>query len=104
MVTQTPPRRQAAASAPSTAPERDDHQPPPPPRDSTHRGGDGPSLTPSGGPVLVVRWLRPDGHQAESRYYRRGHDARAFASRLRERGREPRIFTTRADWTEVDAR
>jgi hypothetical protein len=53
-----------------------------------------PQIAPISGPLFVVRWIRLDGRDVRHRYYRRLHDAKTFATKLRDAGREARIYRT----------
>ncbi len=62
-----------------------------------------PRLTPSNGPLHVVRWIRDDGRDVKHRYFRRDTDASAFVRKLIANGKRPNDvahFTTEtAVWT-----
>ncbi len=62
-----------------------------------------PRIAPTPGALYVVRWIRRDGRDACHRYYRRQHDAKAFATKLRDAGRESRIYRTPTTWKETEA-
>lgn len=59
-------------------------------------------IQPRPGPLYAVRWIRADGWAVKHRYYRRLHDARAFASKLDAGGWQVEVYvqpTTR--WRRV---
>lgn len=57
---------------------------------------------PSGGPIHVVRWPRRDRAEIRQRFFRRGHDAKAFARLLEERGYTAFVYRSPTEWTEVE--
>ncbi len=60
-----------------------------------------PRIAPTPGPLFVVRWIRLDGRDARHRYYRRRHDAEAFATKLSTAGRDARLYRTTTAWQET---
>lgn len=56
-------------------------------------------LIPQEGELFVVRWLRQDGRDVRHKYFRRRHDAQAFAARLDRFGKTYAIFSTWARWS-----
>jgi hypothetical protein len=60
-----------------------------------------PALTPTDGPLYVVRWLRLDGRNAKHRYFRREHDARRFLDRLVNGGWTARLYVSETTWKDV---
>lgn len=61
-----------------------------------------PPLLPRNGRLYVVRWHKATPRaDALHRYFRRSHDAHAFAERLRDTGLDVRVYRTTATWREV---
>ena len=59
-------------------------------------------LTPTDGPLHVVRWVREDGRDIKHRYFRRTTDADTFATKLIANGKHPgdvATFTTTTAWS-----
>ena len=56
------------------------------------------NLTPRKGRLWAVRWVRPDGHEIQHRYFRRQTDALSFATRQRAAGRTCAVFVADTTW------
>ncbi len=61
-----------------------------------------PRLTPTEGPLYVVRWLRADGSCTKHRYFRRHHDAVRLLTRLLDGGWTADLYATETRWRHVD--